>query len=58
VEYGWDVPYPGFVEQNIREMEKRPFDGIIFCTRGFDHVFDTSASENEQLQPQLDTPHR
>jgi hypothetical protein len=29
IEYGWDVPNPVFVADNIREMEKRPFDGII-----------------------------
>ena len=55
IEYGWDVPYPDFVEQNIQEMEKRPFEGIIFRTKGFDHVFDTGAWKKEELQPQLDT---
>ncbi|HLB73046.1 MAG TPA: hypothetical protein VJJ98_03425, partial [Sedimentisphaerales bacterium] len=55
VEYGWDVPYPDFVEQNIQEMEKRPFEGIIFRTKGFDHVFDTSAWKKEEMQPQFDT---
>ena len=55
VEYGWDVPYPDFVRDNIREMEKRPFDGIIFRTNGFDHIFDTRTWEKEKLQPQLDT---
>jgi len=55
IEYGWDVPYPDFVEQNIQEMEKRPFEGIIFRTKGFDHAFDTSAWRQEELQPQLDT---
>jgi len=54
VEYGWDVPYPDFVEQNIQEMEKRPFEGIIFRTKGFDHVFDTGTWKKEELQPQLD----
>jgi hypothetical protein len=29
IEYGWDVPFPAFVAENIRQMEKRPFDGII-----------------------------
>lgn len=55
VEYGWDVPYPEFVRDNIREMEKRPFDGIIFRTKGFDHVFDTRPWKKEKLQPQLNT---
>lgn len=55
IEYGWDVPYPDFVEQNVQEMEKRPFDGIIFRTKGFDHIFDTSVWKKEELQSQLDT---
>ena len=55
VEYGWDVPYPDFVRDNIREMEKQPFDGIIFRTRGFDHVFDIRPWQADKLQPQLDT---
>ena len=55
VEYGWDVPYPDFVQENIREMEKRPFDGIIFRTKEFDHAFDTRPWKQEDLQPQLDS---
>jgi hypothetical protein len=55
IEYGWDVSYPDFVEQNVQEMEKRPFDGIIFRTKGFDHIFDISVWKKEELQPQLDT---
>jgi len=55
VEYGWDVPYPDFVRDNIGEMEKRPFEGIIFRTKGFDHIFDTRPWKKEKLQPQLDT---
>ena len=30
IEYGWDVPNPDYVRKNIREMEKLPFDGVIF----------------------------
>jgi hypothetical protein len=55
VEYGWDVPYPDFVRDNIRQMENRPFEGIIFRTKGFDHAFDTRAWGKNDLQPQLDT---
>ncbi|MHC4230803.1 MAG: hypothetical protein ACYSW0_25480, partial [Planctomycetota bacterium] len=51
VEYGWDVPYPDFVRENIRQMEKRPFEGIIFRTKGFDHIFDTRPWKQEKLQP-------
>ncbi len=55
IEYGWDVPYPDFVRDNIREMEKRPFEGIIFRTKGFDHVFDVRPWNKAEFQPQLDT---
>jgi hypothetical protein len=55
VEYGWDVPYPDFVRDNIREMEKRPFEGVIFRTKGFDHVFDVRPWNKAELQPQLGT---
>jgi hypothetical protein len=29
VEYGWDVPYPDFVRDNSRAMEKHPFPGLL-----------------------------
>jgi hypothetical protein len=34
LEYGWDVPRPDFVSGHIAEMEKRPFDGVIFRLAG------------------------
>lgn len=34
IEYGWDVPVPAFVAQNISAMEKRPFDGVIMRPAG------------------------
>jgi len=30
IEFGFDLPSADFVRANIREMERRPFDGIIF----------------------------
>jgi len=29
IEYGWDCPGPEDVQAHVREMEKRPFDGIV-----------------------------
>jgi hypothetical protein len=55
VEYGWDVPYPDFVRDHIRDMEKRPFEGIIFRTNEFNHAFDARPWNRSDLQPQLDT---
>jgi len=34
IEYGWDVPFADEVRANIRQMERRPFDGLIFKLRG------------------------
>ena len=31
IEFGWDMPSAAFVRDNIREMEKRPFNGLIFA---------------------------
>ena len=33
IEYGWDVPYPDQLRKDIRNMEKKPFDGVIFRLR-------------------------
>ena len=30
IEYGWDVPTPAQMRDSLADMEKRPFDGIIF----------------------------
>ena len=41
IQYGWDIRLPAYVAQNIREMEKMPFDGIMTRTgpEGFSHIF-------------------
>jgi Carbohydrate family 9 binding domain-like len=39
IEYGWDVPNPAFVREHIRDMEKRPFDGLIFRMEAGGQVF-------------------
>ena len=40
IEYGWDVPSPDFIAEHIREMEQRPFDGLIFKLLGGNSVLD------------------
>jgi hypothetical protein len=54
VEYGWDVPYPDQVRQNIRVMEKKPFDGVIFRLREWNHAFDARPWDEAKLKPQFD----
>jgi hypothetical protein len=34
IKYGWDAPDPTYVAAHIREMEERPFDGIIMKMAG------------------------
>lgn len=54
VEYGWDVPLPDFVRQHIKEMERKPFDGLVFRTKDYNHAFDTRPWSAQEFQPQLD----
>ncbi len=54
IEYGWDVPYPDQVRKEIRGMEQKPFDGIIFRLREWNHAFDPRPWDPAQLQPQFD----
>ncbi len=55
VEYGWDVPFPDEVKENVREMEKRPFDGVLFRLREYHHAFDTRRWDEARLAPQIET---
>ena len=34
LEYGWDVPYPDYLRAHIKDMEKKPFDGLLFRLKG------------------------
>ncbi|NUQ63178.1 MAG: hypothetical protein HUU20_11930 [Pirellulales bacterium] len=54
IEYGWDVPYPDQVRKEIGSMEKKPFDGIIFRLREWNHAFDPRPWDKASLKPQLD----
>jgi hypothetical protein len=40
IEYGWDVPTPDFIRANIAEMEKLPFDGVIFRPKAGSNALD------------------
>jgi hypothetical protein len=54
IEYGWDTPTPEFVREHIREMEMKPFDGIMFRTQGLDHAFDTKLWDEKALNKQTE----
>jgi len=54
VEYGWDCPDPAFIRDNIRTMETRPFDGVIFRITNRDHIFDTRTWKESDIESTLD----
>jgi hypothetical protein len=41
IEYGWDVPTPAQMRDELEAMEKRPFEGIIFRLSGGYNAFVT-----------------
>ncbi len=54
IEFGWDVPSPEFVRDHIRGMETRPFEGIIFRTKEYNHAFDTRPWTNAVFKPDME----
>ncbi|OGV67062.1 MAG: hypothetical protein A3K19_01665 [Lentisphaerae bacterium RIFOXYB12_FULL_65_16] len=51
IEYGWDVPNPAYIRANIREMEKRPFDGLIFRLPGGTNVLSKAKWDEAKFVP-------
>jgi len=58
LEYGWDVPRPSYVAENIGEMEERPFDGILMRIPGLGQVFDPVAHTRADYAVELDALER
>ncbi|NLO07995.1 MAG: hypothetical protein GX131_19410 [candidate division WS1 bacterium] len=58
LEYGWDVPKPSYVAEHIREMEERPFDGVLMRISGLGSVFDPTPRTREQYAAELDALER
>jgi hypothetical protein len=57
IEYGWDdfnAPDPMFIRDHISEMEKHPFEGMVFrLANNGGEVFNLSAWQPEKLEPQI-----
>lgn len=53
IEYGWDVPAPSFVADNIRAMEERPFDGLIMRVQPIGSIFTNRKYEESQVAAEL-----
>ena len=52
IEFGWDIPSPAYLRDHIREMEKRPFDGVairLMEDAGGGNVFDIKKWEQTTL---------
>ncbi len=58
LEYGWDVPQPDFVAEHIREMERRPFDGLLMRVSGLGQVFNPVRHTREEYAEQFDALER
>jgi hypothetical protein len=43
IEYGWDAPAPNFFRQQIRAMERQPFDGVILKLNAGKEAFKKTA---------------
>jgi len=51
IEFGWDYPNISFLKSNITNMEKTPFDGVVFSF-DFDiyNAFDTTQYDESKFQ--------
>ena len=54
IEYGWDSQTPAFIAEHIREMEKRPFDGLIFRLAGGTDVLDPKPWDDSKFAADLE----
>lgn len=54
IEYGWDVPTPDFIRANIGDMEKLPFDGLIFRLKAGDNVLDPAPYDEAKYAEDFD----
>lgn len=43
IEYGWNAPTPNFYAKHVKEMEQRPFDGVIMKLNAGKEVFKKTA---------------
>ena len=54
IEFGWDVPSPAFLVENIRQMEKRPFDGVMIQLGDYGEVFRTREADERSFAADLE----
>lgn len=49
IEYGWDVPTPAQMRDQLAAMEKRPFDGLIFRLSAGHNAFVTKTLDPDKF---------
>ena len=54
IEYGWDVPSPAYIAEHIHDMEKRPFDGILFRLKVKGNVFEPAPLDEAEFAKDLE----
>src|ERR1044071_7928492 len=54
IEYGWDSQTPAFIAEHIRQMEQRPFDGLIFRLAGGTDVLDPKPWDETKFAADLE----
>ena len=57
IEYGWDVPTPQQMHDQLAAMEKRPFDGIVFRLGAGHNAFATQPLERAKFEEDERTLH-
>jgi hypothetical protein len=50
IEIGWDRPSPKFAKQHQKEMEERPFDGVVIALDAGGSLFQKHAFEAEKIE--------
>ncbi len=54
IEYGHDVPEPRFARDHVREMEKRPFEGVVLRIPKYQQMFDVKPWPEADLRPEAE----
>jgi len=47
--YGSDVPSPVYIANHMREMEERPFDGVLFRLEAKGNMFEPTTLDEAQF---------
>jgi hypothetical protein len=50
IEYGWNAPTPDFYAKHVKEMERRPFDGVMMKLNAGKEVFKKTAYPNTAFE--------